>query len=470
MYPIIHDYAATDLTSQGYGALSDCILCEVTEELNGAFTLELQYPLHGLHAQYLVPGNIIVVKPNHSQARQPFRINEVKKSFSNNIQVNANHISYDLSGYPVRAAATYTNLASVISAMNSMAWSTGSAVFHQFSFDTDMTGSATFNMAGVQSLRSWMGGQEGSIIDIYGGEWEYDNFNCYLLQRRGRDTGIRISYGKNLGEYERQRDYSEYSHVCAYWKKSDVTVYSDLVATGLSSTFRCAYVDASNDYEDQPTVSQLNSYATTKISGMNMLPQTLTITPAQIGNDVIGLGDSVLVCYESVITTRVIKTVWDALAGSYKSMQLGAKKANISDTIKALTIGPSGSSESGGGGGGYTPVVEDWTSSMISGTQYWRLNSGTTTRCWRVDNLLFMMAGGSTTANITSATSVPFLRVPIPVYQLLAGAVHFGGSTSFPLVAIQDHSGVQYLHEYAMNSISNGTGLYFWAVCVINAT
>ena len=61
MYPIIHDYAATDLTSQGYGALSDCILCEVTEELNGAFTLELQYPLHGLHAQYLVPGNIIVV-------------------------------------------------------------------------------------------------------------------------------------------------------------------------------------------------------------------------------------------------------------------------------------------------------------------------------------------------------------------------------------------------------------------------
>lgn len=337
MYPTIHGSSGNNLDTQGYGALSDCLFCEVTEELNGGFTLEMTYPLKGLHSEYLIPGNIIEAVPNHNQKRQPFRISQVRKSFSDNCKVYANHISYDLSGYPVRAAGSYNSLQETINAMNAMTWNTGSADYHAFTFGKDFDAELLpFSMPACQTLRSWMGGQSGSIIDVYGGEWVYDDFSCFLTSRRGQDTGYRISYGKNLAEYEAQGDYTAYSHVCAYWKKSDVTVYGALVSTGIAGPFRVAYIDVSNEYETQPTTSQLNSSATAYIAKTNFGVQTITITPVQIGSDNIGLGDSVLICYETVFSTRVVKTVWDVLAGVYTKMELGSKKVSIADTIKSL--------------------------------------------------------------------------------------------------------------------------------------
>lgn len=352
MFPTIHKYDGMDLTTQGYGSLSECISCEVTEELNGAYTLELTYPLNGLHSEYLVTGNIIVAKPNHTQSKQPFRISEVKKSFANNIQVYANHICYDLSGFPVRSAYSYNNLTAVIQGMNDIstnmqlqAWPL-SAQFHAFEFSTDMTSSKAFSMDALQTLRAWMGGQDGSILNVYGGEWVYDNFSCFLTSRRGQDTGYRISYGKNLAEYEKDRNYTEYSHACAYWKKSDVVVYSDITPTGIDCAFRCGYIDATSAFDSQPSVAQLNSYVSGEIATMVFGAQTITVTPAQLGNDVIGLGDGVLICYETVFNTRVVKTIWDVLIGQYKTLQLGTKKVSITDTIKSLTTAPNG--ESGG--------------------------------------------------------------------------------------------------------------------------
>lgn len=341
MYPTIHDFKADDLNTQGYGALSDCIECSVTEELNGAFTLELTYPLNGLHAEYLLTGNIIQAKPSHNQSRQPFRINQIKRSFANNIQVYANHISYDMSGYTLRDPRSYNSLAQTIDAMNSFDWSILD-YYHHFTFSTDMTSSKQFSQEGINTLRAWMGGKEGSILDVYGGEWSYDRFSCFLNSRRGQDTGYRISYGKNLAEYEKQKDLTEYSYICAYWKKSEIIAYSDLTPTGLDCALRIGYVDATSAFDNQPSTAQLNTYAQNYVLTMPMGGATITVTPAQLGNDVIGLGDGVLICYETVFSTRVIKTVWDVLIGKYTSLQLGAKKVSITDTIKSLNTGPNG--------------------------------------------------------------------------------------------------------------------------------
>lgn len=330
-YPTIHD--DNNLDSQGYGALSDCISCDVTEELNGGFTLEMKYPLHGIHNEYLTVGNIIMAKPAHNQDIQPFRIHQIKRSFGNSINVYANHISYDLSGYPMTSAQTYNSLADVISAMNNASWNTGSAIYHQFTFKTDKTSSATFSIAGTQTLRSWMGGQEGSILDTYGGEWSYDNFKCFLASRRGEDNGIRISYGKNLAEYVKEQNNTVYSHICAYYVKDEESVYSDLTATGAICAFRVLYYDATKNFDSTPTKAQLNAIAATQKPNES---QTITVTPAQIG-DVIGLGDTVYICYENVFTTRVIKTVWDVLADHYIKLELGTKKAGIAETIKSLS-------------------------------------------------------------------------------------------------------------------------------------
>lgn len=331
-YPTIHSYDGNTLETQGYGALSDAISAEVTEELNGGFTLEMKYPLHGIHNEYLVAGNIIMAKPAHNQSIQPFRINQVKRTLGNSINVYANHISYDMSGYPMTSAQTYNSLADVISAMNNATWSTGSAAFHRFTFDTDKSSSATFSIAGTQTLRSWMGGQEGSILDTYGGEWSYDNFKCFLANRRGEDNGIRISYGKNLAEYVKEQTNTIYSHICAYYVKDDVSVYSDLTETGMICAFRVLYYDASKNFDSTPTKAQLNAIAATQKPSESL---SVTVTPAQIG-DVIGLGDTVYVCYENVFTTRVVKTVWDVLGDHYNKLELGTKKTSIADTIKSL--------------------------------------------------------------------------------------------------------------------------------------
>lgn len=429
MYPTIHDYAATNLQSQGYGALADCIDCTVTEELNGAFTLELTYPLNGINSQYLSVGNIVVAKPSHNQTRQPFRISEVKKSFANNIQVYANHICYDLSGYPIRSAYTLTSLANVISTLNGLTWTTGSSPYHQFEFGTDITSAKTFTMPATQTVRSWMGGQDGSILDVYGGEWVYNNFSCFLKSRRGTNTGYRISYGKNLAEYEKQRDYTEYSHVCAYWKKSDTTVSSDLISTGISCAFRCAYIDATSSYNTQPSTAQLNSYASGQVSSMNFGAQTITVTPAQIGNDVIGLGDSVLICYESVFQMRVIKTVWNVLTGTYNSLQLGSKKTSITDTIKSLSTSPNGES------GSSTNQADYITEQGYDGAWYWRKWNSGIAECWTVDYSLGNQAATSGYGN--------------GYYKTMAGLTfHSGLFNSTPNVQI---------------SFNGSNGLYFAA-------
>lgn len=345
MFPTIHSFKADDLDTQGYGALADCISCEVTEELNGGFTLEMVYALNGIHSDYLATGNVIMVKPSHNQSKQPFRISQIKKTFSNNIKVYANHISYDMSGYTLRDPRSYNSLAQTIEAMNSFSWAILN-YYHHFTFSTDMTSSKAFSQEGINTLRAWMGGKEGSILDVYGGEWAYDRFSCFLTSRRGQDTGYRISYGKNLAEYEKQTELNEYSNICAYWKKSDEQATSDLIATGLDCALRVGYVDASKAFDSKPSTAQLNSYATAQIPYLVMGGSTITVTPEQIGSNIIGLGDSVLVCYETVFQTRVIKTVWDALTGRYNKLQLGTKKANIADTIKSLTTAPNGESGS----------------------------------------------------------------------------------------------------------------------------
>ena len=49
MIPILFPATSTEWTTQGLGALSDAVSCTVTEERNGIFELEMQYPMSGVH-------------------------------------------------------------------------------------------------------------------------------------------------------------------------------------------------------------------------------------------------------------------------------------------------------------------------------------------------------------------------------------------------------------------------------------
>lgn len=337
MFPIIYPNDETAFLTLGYGMLADCISCAVTEELNGAYTLELKYPNSGINAEYLQPRNIIVCKPNWSEDREAFRIYKVTRAIKNSITVYANQLSYDLSGFVV-LPGTSTSLAAAITKLSNAA--TG------FTISTTKSSSTDFIVDVPSSVRSWFGGQEGSLIDLYGGEWKYSFWTCQLLASRGADNGLRISYGVNLAEYQKELDDNKYSKVMAYFSKEidnvKTVVYGTAVSTGASGTDRTLILDATSNWNDTvPTAADLTTYATNYISSHSSAlknhKQTITITPEVLATQEISMGDTVHVIYDDeIVSTRVIKTVFDALGEKYTTVELGSKKTSIAETIKSL--------------------------------------------------------------------------------------------------------------------------------------
>lgn len=226
MIPILYSESETAFLTRGYGALADCLSASVSEELNGAYTLELKYPKNGILAEYLQPRNIIVAKPNYATDREAFRIYKVTRTLKNAITVYANQLSYDLSGFVV-LPHTSTSLTAAITFLNASAGN--------FTLSTSKTSSTDFVVDVPSSVRSWFGGKEGSLIDLYGGEWSFNFWDCVLNAARGSDKGLRIAYGVNLAEYQKELDDNKYANVLAYFSKDidnvKTVVYGSAVST-----------------------------------------------------------------------------------------------------------------------------------------------------------------------------------------------------------------------------------------------
>ena len=101
MIPILYQSVTegTVPNDYGIGALTDCLSCEVKEERNGSYELTLVYASKGIHAEEIQPNRVIKAKPNYNDNPQLFRIYKVGKEMNGRFEVNAQHISYDLSGF-----------------------------------------------------------------------------------------------------------------------------------------------------------------------------------------------------------------------------------------------------------------------------------------------------------------------------------------------------------------------------------
>jgi phage minor structural protein len=173
--------------------LSDCTVCEVTEERNGIFELYLQIPTGSEQFASIVTDCLIGAKPNDTMDAQYFRVYAVEKSMGGLAAVSAEHISYLLVSCPVDTAVQIAGTANdcinlVLS--RAAALTPGGIPFTGYSDIETMYGadfravSAREALTGIQSL--------------FGGEFLWDNFAVRLLQHRGQDRGVRIAYRKNL--------------------------------------------------------------------------------------------------------------------------------------------------------------------------------------------------------------------------------------------------------------------------------
>ena len=219
----LFESTATDFSTNGIGPLPDAIICDVTEEGNGPYEIEMEYPITGQFYDEILFRRILLVKPNPYANRQPFRIYAISKPISGRITINAQHISYDLSNYTVSPISATT----VVEAFEHLFASMDNIDNCPFSYELP-DGKATagdLNITKPMSAKAILGGIEGSILDTYRGEYEWDGYKIKLWNHRGEDRGVTIRYGKNLTDLRQEENISEvYTAVRPYWyRESTVT-------------------------------------------------------------------------------------------------------------------------------------------------------------------------------------------------------------------------------------------------------
>ena len=180
----------------GIGVLKDAISCIVIEELNGGFELEMEYPVTGAKYNDISLEKLILAKPNTSDQPQPFRIYSITKPFNGRVIIKAEHISYDMSGYIVKAFEATDSYDAMTKIQN------GAFPDSPFMLSTDKFVTTSMKTDKPYSQRALLAGQSGSLLDIYRGEYRFDRFNVHLLNNRGQDRGVTIRYGKNLTDLE----------------------------------------------------------------------------------------------------------------------------------------------------------------------------------------------------------------------------------------------------------------------------
>ena len=345
MTPVLFGAGAATYETQGLGALADALTCEISEELNGEYELEMTYPVSGRRYADLKNRCIIVAKPDPYRGEQPFRIYRITRPLNGVITVYARHISYDLSGVPV----TPFTAASAAAAMQALA--SHAAVSSPFSFWTDVSSGASVEVTVPTSTRAVLGGTDGSILDTYHGEYEWDGFTVRLRSHRGQDNGVRIAYGKNLTDIQQDENIADLATgVIGYWAGSDGTLIQTGVvdAPGTYDFDRVITVDFSSDFEEHPTTEQLTARVQQYISdnGVGVPDVSISVSWDNLVQysgyeglsllERVSLGVTVTVEFPPLgveATARVVKTVYDVLHDRYISADIGSVQANIADTI-----------------------------------------------------------------------------------------------------------------------------------------
>lgn len=344
MIPILYSSTTTSFTTGGIGKLIDAGSCIVTEERNGSYELEMTYPITGHLYDEIKQRSIIFAKPSPAQSEQPFRVYRITKPLNKVVTIYAAHISYDLSGIPVK---NFTSQ-SVQAALTAL--TTSSVISNPFTFWSDKTNSGVMEIETPTPCRTILS----NILDVYGGEYEFDKYTVKLHSQRGFDNGVSIKYGKNLTDLEQDENCSNvYTGVLPYWTGNDTTVSGSVVnAPGTYDFTRILPVDFTSDFEEQPSTAQLDNAATKYISDNNIgIPEVnLTVSFVHLNQteeyknlgifERVELGDTIKVEFAAMgvsSTARCVKTVYNTLLERYDNVELGEVKKGLADTISSQT-------------------------------------------------------------------------------------------------------------------------------------
>ena len=210
-----------------------------------------------------------------------------------------------------------------------------------------------------RTVKSMIGGVEGSILDSYGGELKWDGFDVNILNQRGQQRDVPIRYGLNLSDYKEDADYSEaYTACIPYWAGSedgeeggDVIVVGSMVSSGVASydgRIDCMPLDLSDKFETQPTVAQVEAEGLRYMqASQSSLPaQSIEVSFVDLRDTLeyqgiaplleFGLCDTVPVVFPRYGMDgyfKIVKTVYNVISERYDSMELGALSTTLAQAL-----------------------------------------------------------------------------------------------------------------------------------------
>lgn len=352
MIPILYEQTEKQFTSGGLGFLADCTSCKVTEERNGIFECEFIYPITGPLYDKIQERAIIFATHDDSGEPQPFDIYARSAPIDGLVTFYAHHISYRLSNSVVMPF-TATGVADAMSKIQANIVTDRD---DDFTFWTDKTTTGDYAKTVPSIVRTTLGGEEGSLLDVYGrGDYEFDKFAVRLYQNKGRDTDVEIRYGKNLTSINHKVDNGEsYNAIVPYWLNEETGALRTLPEGYLSYDDGTAYIVAipfsMNEYfETMPTVAAMRQKA------QQLLDSSEAWVPSE-GFEVnfvqlwqteeykdyaplqrVNLCDTVRVYYPELgvdaVRERVVKTVYNTLLDRYDEITLN----ELPTTLTGLT-------------------------------------------------------------------------------------------------------------------------------------
>ena len=345
---ILYEYTETAFTNNGLGCLNDATSCVVKETLNGEYELEMEYPVNGIHYSDIQLRRIILAKPNSYDQTQPFRIYSISKPIGGLVTVNAEHISYDMSGLPVRGALEH------------YAWYVNDVFDHirnnsvypcPFAFSSDITEEKKdISLSKPRSVKAFLGTEEG-LLSLFGGEWEFDRYKAVLHKQRGQNRGVSIEYGKNLTDVTQDEKCSEmYTAVYPYYYQEDdgLQRLDDDVVKILDTPYKNVYVlDLTSEFEEMPTQDQLRTKTQEYIKDNKLGEPKVSLKVSFIKNPEViealqdvRLGDTVGVKFIKIgvdTTSRCISYEFNVLTEQYNSIELGEPTKTIVDTMTSTS-------------------------------------------------------------------------------------------------------------------------------------
>ena len=360
MIPILYDSNETAFVSNGLCRLKDVISCTVTEERNSIYECNFEYPVTGANYDLIQCGRIIAVTHDETGDIQPFDIVSFSRPINGVVTFHAVHISYRQSKLTVSG----TNISSLTDALTLL---TTAKPTNPFGYWTDKTSDALFSAAdGVpRSVKQMLGGTEGSILDCYGGEYEWDKWTVRLWNARGRAREFTIRYGVNMMSYDEDVDYSDtYTACIPFWTGSgenseSIVVTGNMVSSGVvpyNGRESCIPLDLTDKFETQPTSEQLEELAYNLMADKKVFipAQTIRVKFARLQDSPdyenyaslmeCSLCDSVNVMffdYDVSGSFKIVKTTWNVLKDRFDEMELGTLSVTLQSALDTSGTSPS---------------------------------------------------------------------------------------------------------------------------------